>query len=104
MLAGRDSHGLTGGFDWFVTVLWPFALSWFAIALATSLYRRPANQWWRLALTWVGGVSLALVLRDAATDREVLPTFAIVAFAFVGLFTFGWRAVAWAVTRAVTRR
>lgn len=103
VLAGRGSHGLDGGVGWFIRVLWPFGVGWFAVALAVGLYRGDTQQWWRLVVTWAGGLTVGLFLRAVVTDREALSTFAIVAFVFVGLLTFGWRALAWAIS-ALGRR
>lgn len=97
VVAGRGNHGLDGGTGWFLTVLWPFAVGWFGVALAVGLYRAERHQWWRLVVTWAGGLAVGLFLRAVLTDREALSTFAIVVFAFVGLLTFGWRALAWAI-------
>ena len=41
----------------------------------------------------VGGIAIALVLRAVVTHRDTPIAFIIVAYAFIGLATFGWRLV-----------
>jgi hypothetical protein len=48
-------------------------------------------RWTPLAATWAGGIAIALVLRAVATQRSTPVAFIIVAYAFIGLLTFGWR-------------
>ena len=97
--AGRQSHDLSGGATWFVTVAWPFAAGWFAIALLARLYVSPGHAWLRLAVTWLGGVTVALVLRVVVTGRSAPPAFVVVAFIFLGATTAGWRLVMSLVSR-----
>lgn len=96
---GRESHGIGRGAGWYFTVLWPFALGWFAVAIAVGLYTRANRPWQRLSVTWVLGVALALVLRAVFTHRGSFSTFAIVAYVFIGLATFGWRGFVLALRR-----
>src|SRR4051812_9760547 len=97
---GRESHGIGRGVGWFFTVLWPFALGWFAVALAVGLYSARTRVWSRLAATWIAGIGIGLILRAVFTHRASLSTFAVVVYVFVGVFTFGWRAVALALRRS----
>jgi len=97
--AGRDSHGIDQGVSWFLTVLWPLFLGWFGVALAARLYTRRAGSWSALAVTLLGGVVVDAVCRGAFTGRPYLSVFTVIAVVFLGLTTFGWRAVAVAVTR-----
>lgn len=99
VLLGRSSHGVNGGAGWFVAVLWPFAVGWFAAALATGLYRADPFRWARLLATSVLGVTLALVLRATFTSRGTPVTFGVVALVFLTLVTVGWRAAARLVVR-----
>jgi hypothetical protein len=96
---GRESHGIGRGVGWFFTVLWPFAVGWFAVALAAGLYTARTRPWRRLTVTWIAGLAAGLVLRSVFTHRASFSTFAIVVYVFVGLATFGWRGVAIAVRR-----
>lgn len=89
--AGRESHDIGGGASWYLTVLWPFAAGWFALALADGLYVRRSKPWVRLLVTLAGGVAIALVLRAGVTQRSTPAAFVVVAYAFVALLTFGWR-------------
>ncbi len=100
---GRTSHSLNGGPGWFVAVLWPFVIGWFVVALITRLYTAAHGGWWRVALTCLGGVTVALVLRATFTSRATPVTFGIVALVFVTLATLGWRLAAAAVTRVRVR-
>ncbi len=98
---GRTNHHLHGSGGWFLTVLWPFVVGWFAAALATGLYAARSAPWRRAVGTCLVGVALALVLRAAVTGRSTPVVFGLVALAFISLATLGWRAVARGVRRAV---
>ena len=103
VLAGRQSHGLDSGAAWFLTVLWPIAVAWVAVAVATRLYTAASRPGRRLAATVVLGIGLGLVLRIAVTHRDTPAAFALVAFGFITLTTAGWRLAAVAVPRMVAR-
>jgi Protein of unknown function (DUF3054) len=100
---GRSSHSLNGGPGWFLAVLWPFAVGWFAVAVLTRLYTSDSGLWWRAAVTCLGGVTLALVLRATFTTRATPVTFGIVALVFLSLATLGWRLAARGVARVRVR-
>jgi hypothetical protein len=91
VLLGRESHDLSSGITWYLTVLWPFLLGWFAAAAAVRLYASWPNRWMAVAATWVAGTAIALVLRSLITQRATPLAFIIVAYAFIGLTVFGWR-------------
>jgi DUF3054 family protein len=93
VVLGRESHDINSGIAWYLTVLWPFLLGWFVAALAVRLYATWPERWTLLAATWVGGIAIALVLRAVVTQRTTPVAFIIVAYAFIGLATFGWRLV-----------
>jgi hypothetical protein len=59
---GRASHDISSGIAWYLTVLWPFLVGWFVVALALQLYGAPLYRW-----------------------------VILVTFIFIGLTTFGWR-------------
>jgi hypothetical protein len=88
---GRESHDIDSGITWYLTVLWPFLLGWFVAAFAVRLYTAWPQHWTHLAATWAGGIAIALVLRAVLTHRDTPVAFIIVAYAFIGLATFGWR-------------
>ena len=88
---GRASHDIASGIGWYLTVLWPFLIGWFVVALALQLYRAPPDRWVILACTWVAGTAIGLALRAGVTHRSTPIAFIIVAFIFIGLTTFGWR-------------
>src|SRR2546423_1621518 len=64
---GRESHGIGRSVGWFFTVLWPFAVGWFAVAVAVRLYTSGTRPWLRLTVAWIAGLALALVLRSVFT-------------------------------------
>jgi peptidoglycan/LPS O-acetylase OafA/YrhL len=88
---GRESHDIDSGIIWYLTVLWPFLAGWFVAALAVRVYARWPERWLPLIATWAGGIAIALILRAVVTQRPTPGAFIIVAFAFIGLATFGWR-------------
>lgn len=101
---GRESHGITTGVNWFLEVLWPLAVGWFAVALAAGLYLRPRHTWLRWLLTVGFGILVAILLRPL-TQRDSFTVYTIVAYLFVGLTTLLWRGVAaGAVVMARRRR
>jgi Protein of unknown function (DUF3054) len=67
---------------------------WFAVALVVHLYTRPA--WWRLAVTWLLGVSGGVLIR-AALVGHVAYDFWGVALAFTALFVLAGRGLLRAV-------
>ena len=98
---GRTNHHLHGSGGWFLTVLWPFVVGWFAAALATGLYTARTALGRRAVATCLLGAALALVLRVTVTGRSTPVVFGLVALAFISLATLGWRVVARGVRRAV---
>jgi hypothetical protein len=103
VLLGWSSHGLNGGSDWFLTVLWPFVVGWYAAAVVTHLYRAATHPWRRAAATVTLGVAIACLVRVAATSRSTPVVFGVVAFSFLMLTTVGWRAAAWFAARLRVR-
>jgi hypothetical protein len=103
VLAGRQSHGLDSGAGWFLVVLWPIAVAWFAVALLVRLYAAHSGLARRLAATIVVGVGLGLVIRIAVTHRDTPVAFALVSFAFIALTTAGWRLLAMTLPRMLAR-
>jgi hypothetical protein len=99
VLVGRGRHDIHEGVSWFLMVLWPLFVGWFGAALVTRLYTRADGVWAALAATLLGGVVLASLLRGAFTPRPYFGIFTIIALAFLGLTTFGWRAIAAPITR-----
>jgi DUF3054 family protein len=94
VLLGRRNHGLNGGSDWFLTVLWPFVVGWYAAALVTHLYRSATHPWRRVGATVTLGVAIACLVRVTATSRSTPVVFGVVAFSFLMLTTVGWRVAA----------
>ena len=104
VVLGRASHDISSGIAWYLTVLWPFLVGWFVVALALRLYRSPLDRWVVLACTWVAGCAIALGLRATVTDRSTPIAFIIVAYIFIGATTFGWRLLVHGLARVRTRR
>ncbi|MBK9179805.1 MAG: DUF3054 domain-containing protein [Acidimicrobiales bacterium] len=90
---GRSSHGIDGDGSWFLEVLWPFAVGWYAVALAARLYTARTQRLARLAAVWVIGLPVAWALRAVALDRPFFTTFLGVSAAFIVATTGGWRLV-----------
>ena len=103
VVAGRESHGLDSGAGWFVVVLWPIAVAWFVVALASGLYTRVSHGRLQLLATVVLGVGLGLIVRIAVTHRDTPVAFVLVAFGFITVTTVGWRLVVAGIPRVVAR-
>jgi hypothetical protein len=103
VLLGRESHGVDGGSGWFFVVVWPFAVGWFATALALRLYTSRSQAPLRVAATAVFGVAVGLLMRVVGTHRDTPIAFIIVAYGFIVLSTFGWRIVLSALSRMARR-
>ena len=65
--------------------------AWFAVAFGVRLYARFA--WWRLAVTWLVGVSVGVLVR-AAIVGHLAVDFWGVALVFTALFVLAGRALA----------
>jgi Protein of unknown function (DUF3054) len=100
---GRASHDISSGIAWYLTVLWPFLVGWFVVAVALRLYRSPLDRWVVLACTWIAGCAIALGLRAVLTHRSTPIAFIIVTYIFIGLTTFGWRLFVLGLTRVRSR-
>ena len=71
VLVGRGRHEIHEGVGWFLTVLWPLYVGWFAVALATRLYTRRSGIWLALVVTWLGGIAIAALLRGSVHRPSV---------------------------------
>jgi hypothetical protein len=99
VLIGEHTHGVSGGPETFLVILWPLAAGWAVLSLATALYRRPQDSWPRLIITWAAGLALGLVLRSAVTGRPTTLGLLAVTYGFIGATTAGWRLIALLVLR-----
>ena len=81
VVIGSFTHGASAGA--FVRDLLCFLGGWFAVALALRLYTREERR--RLVVTWLAGVSVAVLVR-AAFVGHVAFDFWAVALAFTALF------------------
>ena len=68
-----------------------FLGAWFAVALVVRLYAR--GGWWRLAVTWLVGVSAGVFIRAAIVDRWP-GAFYGVALGFTAVFVVAARLIA----------
>ena len=83
--------------------LLPLAGGWFAVALVVRLYTRPAP--WRLAATWLVGITAGVAIRAAIlghTHAGKEAAFLGVALAFTAVFALASRFVA--ATASARRR
>lgn len=104
VLVGGGRHNVHEGIGWFLTVCWPLFAGWFAVALIVRLYTRSTSLWLSLLVTLAGGIAIGAALRGTFTDRPYVSIFTLIAFVYLGLVTFGWRAIWALVTRARARR
>ena len=94
LAGGRRHDDLNEGFGWFLEVLWPIVLGWAVVALVTHLYTRTGvGMWVALCVTLAGGLVITQIIRATMQDRPWIGIFTAVALGFIGLTTFGWRAV-----------
>jgi hypothetical protein len=88
VVVGVLTHGASA---WaFVRDLLCILGGWFAVALVLRLYVR--GSWWRLAGTWLLGVSVGVLIR-AAIVGHVAYDFWAVALAFTALFVLAARLI-----------
>jgi hypothetical protein len=100
---GTANHGNDLTFLEIAATAAPLLGAWFAMSLATRLYRDDADGWRRLALTWVVAVPVAALVRSFLRGGpwdERLPVFAAVALAFTALFVLAGRGAVLAWRRA----
>ncbi len=81
VVVGVLTHGASVGA--FVRDVLCILGGWFAAALVLRLYVR--SGWWRLAATWLAGISIGVLVR-AAIVGHVADDFWGVALAFTALF------------------
>jgi hypothetical protein len=99
VLVGRGRHEVTEGVGWFLRVMWPLCVGFFGVALLTRLYTPAGAVWLRLAVTLLGGIAIAQVLRGSLQDRPWVSIFTAIALVFLALTTYGWRLIAALVAR-----
>ena len=96
VVVGVLTHGASTGA--FFSDLACIAGGWFAVALVVRLYVR--GGWWRLAATWLVGISAGVLIR-AAIVGHVAYDFWAVALAFTALFVLAARLAAHVLHRHV---
>ena len=98
ILAGAGRHNIDQGTGWFLTVLWPIAVGWYAAALITRLYARD-DRWALRLLGTVGvGTVVMVLLRGGFTDRPWVSVFTVIFVVWMLATGFGWRLIVRAVT------
>lgn len=75
----------------------PLLLGWFAAALVLESYRRP--ELWRVALTWLLGITLGVAIRAFLLERSFSVVFWLVTLGVTGALLGLWRGAV-----ALTRR
>lgn len=99
-VGGRRHDSLDEGFGYFLEVLWPIVVGWAIAALITRLYTSTGTWMWvALLVTLVGGIAITQVIRYTLQDRPAIGIFTAVALGYLGLTTFGWRAIAALIER-----
>jgi uncharacterized membrane protein YjjP (DUF1212 family) len=104
ILVGKGEHDIDEGIEWFLTVFWPLALGWGIVALLTKLYQRTSGIWLALGITIVAGILLGAIPRGLFTDRPYISIFTVVAIAYLGIITYGWRLIAAVLSSRRARR
>jgi len=94
VLVGGRRHEVDRGIGWFLEVMWPLCLGFFCLALLTRIYVRERGGWLWLALTLLGGIAIAQVLRGSFQERPWVSIFTAIALMYLGLTMYGWRLVA----------
>jgi hypothetical protein len=94
ILVGAGRHNINDGADWFLMVLWPLAVGWYGVSLATRLYTAQDRPWLRLTVTLAVATLVASLLRGAFTDRPTFSIFTVVFVAWMVLTAYGWRLIA----------
>lgn len=110
VVIGRRSHSMSvADFGAILITALPFVISWFVVTPWFGIYKARFYSVWqslvpRLLLAWAVAGPLALILRALFLGRSILtgiiPTFALVSFAYIGLVALIWRfAFMWWVNR-----
>ena len=94
VLVGGRRHEVDEGIGWFLEVMWPLCLGFFGLALLTRIYARTRGGWLWLAVTLLGGIAIAQVLRGSFQERPWVSIFTAIALVYLGLTMCGWRLVA----------
>lgn len=87
---GRHTHGHGDSLGGIWHTAWPF-LSGLAVGLIAG-WRQPPMSWLAGVLAWVGAAGAGMLIRVLAGQGTAID-FIAVTFAFLGLFTVGWRFV-----------
>ena len=98
---GRSSHSLSiSDLSASIFTALPFILGWFLITPWFGIYRFQVSRSWqklvpRLLLAWAVAGPAALLLRALFLERSlwngIIPTFAVVSLAYIGLVALIWR-------------
>jgi hypothetical protein len=93
VVIGRASHGEAASIAGLARTAWPFMSGLAAGLLVTRAWRRPAAVVPTGIGVWLATVAIGMLLR-VVSGQGTNVTFTLVALAFLGLFTLGWRVIA----------
>jgi Protein of unknown function (DUF3054) len=93
VVIGRASHGEAASIAGLARTAWPFMSGLAGGLLVTRAWRRPTAIVPTGAGVWLAIVAIGMLLRVVSGQGTTF-AFTLVALAFLGLFTLGWRVVA----------
>src|SRR5689334_18285370 len=93
VVIGRASHTRGESLAGVASTAWPFLAGLAGGWIAARAWRRPLVLWPAGVGAWLGTVAVGMVLR-VVSGQGTAVAFVVVALVFLGLFLFGWRALA----------
>lgn len=100
---GRASHGETLDMGGVAATSWPFLAGAAAGWGACLAWRRPFSVGRTGVTVWIAAVVVGMLLRIVSGEGTAV-AFIVVAFAVLGLFLVGWRAIALPLRHLAARR
>jgi DUF3054 family protein len=97
---GRHTHHDGNSLAGIWQTAWPFLAGLVIGLLAVRFWRRPLTLLPAGAGAWAGAAGVGMAIRVLA-GQGTAAAFIVVAFAFLGLFLLGWRAIALTARRRV---
>lgn len=93
VIIGTRNHDTDTGFTGVLSVAAPFVIALLATRITSEL-RSEAHSFNAGVVSWVGTVTIGMLLRHFAFDRGTAVPFIIVAATFLAITMLGWRVVA----------
>ncbi len=93
VILGRASHARGETLGGIASTAWPFLAGLAGGWLAARAWVSPFRLWPTGVGAWLGAAGLGMALRVVAGQGTAV-AFVLVALAFLGLFTLGWRLLA----------